>query len=77
MFEQFRKWREKVEKANKEKDLLNRLGNIENMLFDEIETEESIDMFENVKSYFENRINRRLERINNEKKVIEKWKQLN
>ena len=77
MWEQFKKWREKANKKAIEQETVNRRESIVHALFNDMESEDSIEMYKNITEIFKNKLERRLDRINNEKKAIETWKQLN
>ena len=74
MWEQFRKWREKAKKAEREQEIVSKRESIIYALFNDMESEDSIEMYKNITEIFKNKLERRLERINNEKEAIELWK---
>jgi flagellin-specific chaperone FliS len=76
MWEEFKKWREKANKKAIEQETVNRRESIIYALFNDMESEDSIEMYKNITEIFKNKLERRLDRINNEKKAIELWKQL-
>ena len=77
MWEQFRKWREKAKKAEREQEIVSKRESIIYALFNDMESEDSIEMYKNITEIFKNKLERRLERINNEKEAIELWKYTN
>ena len=73
MIEQFKKWREKAEKKQREELLISKREAIVHALFEDMESEDTIEMYKNITEIFKNKLGRRLDRITNEKKAIENF----
>ena len=73
MTQQLRTWRENRAKRNYEQELQNRLETIMYNIFEDMSTEESIEMFKNVSSLFTNKLESRLIMADEEKIRIENF----
>jgi hypothetical protein len=58
---------------NKQDDIKQRTSRINYDLFYDLETEESLKVFQDVKAHFEKNLRKRLERIEKEKEAIENY----
>jgi hypothetical protein len=69
----FRFLRQKYMVENKQDDIKQRTSRINYDLFCDLETEESLKVFQDVKTHFEKNLRKRLERIEKEKEAIENY----
>lgn len=71
-------WWQKRKRKEHEDSIVNRRETIIFNLFDDMESEETIEMYKNVTEIFSNKIKKRLDRISFEKNHIEEFlKELN
>ena len=73
MTQQLRTWHEKRKIRKYEQELQNRLETIMYNIFEDMNTEESIEMFKNVSSLFTNKLESRLIMADEEKIRIENF----
>lgn len=69
----YQNWKEKHKKDEKVRDLIHKRESIMESLILTLETEESIQLKEEIDLLFENVMDKRLKRLNEEKTAIEKW----
>ena len=68
---QIKSWQEKRKQAQHEQELRNRRETIMYNLLNDLTTEESLNMFKDIKSLFFNNVENRFNSISEEKRVIE------
>lgn len=73
MTTQIKNWREKRKISRHEQELVTRRETIMYNLFNDLSTEESLNMFRDIHSLFLNSVDNRLNSINEEKVLIEKF----
>ena len=73
MTTQIKNWREKRKISRHEQELTTRRETIMYNLFNDLTTEESLNMFKDIHSLFLNSVENRLHSINEEKVLIEKF----
>ena len=73
MTTQIKNWREKRKISRHEQELTTRRETIMYNLFNDLTTEESLNMFKDIHSLFLNSVENRLNSINEEKVLIEKF----
>ena len=69
----FRLLRQKYLTENKQEVIKHRTSRINDDLFYELETEESLRIYQEVKAHFEKGLRKRLERIEREKEAIQNY----
>ena len=75
MRQYIKNWQKQLEERQKQSDLINRRETALHSLLVGVTTEESLRLAEEVSSLFQNAIEKRLNDINKEKELIERWKQ--
>jgi len=69
----YQNWKEKYKKDEKVRDLIHKRESIMECLILTLETEESLQLKGEIDLLFENVMDKRLKRLNEEKTAIEKW----
>jgi hypothetical protein len=73
MTQRIKSWRENRKQSNHERELMTRKETILYNLLNDLTTEESLNMFEDINSLFLSNVNSRLQSISEEKLLIEKF----